>query len=130
MFLPTTSTYHAILIFSCRHVLAAYTLYIVSLIVLKVLLNPNLPRCVCDQQAQIVRDTSLMTKEKLSAGLSVFSFWLSRLRDVLGNDPIWHTLTTGDGAWNIESNTEFHRIWSTMQFVFCLPAGRNPFTLE
>jgi len=87
--------------------------------------------CLIMQQVQIVRDTSLITKEKLSSGLSVFSFWLSRLRDVLGKDPIWKTLTTGDGAWNIETDMEFHRIWSTMQFIFCLPAApHNPYTLE
>ena len=82
------------------------------------------------QQVQIVRDTSLITKEKLSAGLSIFSFWLQHLRQVLGKDPIWDTLTTRSGAWNVETNMEFHRIWSTMQFVFCLPAGHNPITLE
>jgi len=72
-----------------------------------------------------------MTKEKLSTGLSVFNCWLQRLRQVLGNDSIWETLTTHSGAWNVETNVEFHRIWSTMQFVFCLPAGQhNPLTLE
>ena len=35
-----------------------------------------------------------------------------------------------NGVMPIDECTEFHRLWSAIQFVYCMPVGENEFTIE
>ena len=59
----------------------------------------------------------------------MFEVVLSRIRECI-DDPLWKGQPPANGVMNIEECTEFHRLWSAMQFVFCIPLGDNEFTVE
>lgn len=81
------------------------------------------------QQANIAEEGDLLTRERLCCGLSVFEVILSRVRGFL-DDPIWVGPPPKNGVMNIEECTEFHRLWSALQFVYSIPVGENEFTVE
>ena len=81
------------------------------------------------QQAMIAREGDLLTRERLCCGLSIFEVVLSRLRSFL-DDPIWVGPPPANGVLNIDECTEFHRLWSALQFVYCIPVGDTEFTIE
>ncbi|CAL8114581.1 unnamed protein product [Orchesella dallaii] len=75
------------------------------------------------------RDGDLLTKERLCCGLSIFEVILNRVREFL-SDPIWTGPPPSNRVMNVEECTEFHRLWSALQFVYCIPVGENEFTVE
>ncbi|XP_040569024.1 cytoplasmic FMR1-interacting protein [Lepeophtheirus salmonis] len=81
------------------------------------------------KQAQIAREGDLLTRERLCCGLSIFEVILNRVKGYL-DDPIWHGKAPGNGVINIDECTEFHRLWSALQFVYCIPLGLNEFNVE
>lgn len=81
------------------------------------------------QQASIAREGDLLTRERLCCGLSIFEVVLSRLRSFL-DDPIWVGPPPVNGVMNIDECTEFHRLWSALQFLYCIPVGDTEFTVE
>jgi cytoplasmic FMR1 interacting protein len=76
-----------------------------------------------------VREGDLLTKERLCCGLSIFETVLSKIKAML-DDPMWYGEKPANGVMNIDECTEFHRMWSAIQFVFCIPVGDNEFTIE
>lgn len=84
---------------------------------------------VTSQQAMIAREGDLLTRERLCCGLSIFEVVLSRLRSFL-DDPIWVGPPPANGVMNVDECTEFHRLWSALQFVYCIPVGETEFTVE
>ena len=85
--------------------------------------------CVLLQQADIAAEGDLLTRERLCCGLSMFEIVLTRIKSYL-DDAIWHGSTPSNGVMNIDECTEFHRLWSAIQFVYCMPVGENEFTVE
>ncbi|XP_006821526.2 cytoplasmic FMR1-interacting protein 2-like [Saccoglossus kowalevskii] len=81
------------------------------------------------EQAQIAREGDLLTKERLCCGLTMFEIVLTRIKTFL-DDPVWHGEPPANGVMNIDECTEFHRLWSAIQFVVCLPLKLNEFTVE
>lgn len=77
----------------------------------------------------IAREGDLLTRERLCCGLSIFEVVLSRLRSFL-DDPIWVGPPPANGVMNVDECTEFHRLWSALQFVYCIPVGETEFTVE
>ena len=77
----------------------------------------------------IAREGDLLTRERLCCGLSIFEVILARLRGYL-DDPIWVGPPSMNGVMNIDECTEFHRLWSALQFVYCIPVGETEFTVE
>ena len=77
----------------------------------------------------VAREGDLLTRERLCCGLSIFEVILTRIRTYL-NDPIWTGPLPDNGVMNIDKCTEFHRFWSALQFVYCMPVGENEFTVE
>ena len=71
----------------------------------------------------------LLTRERLCCGLSIFEVILNRIKSYL-DDPIWHGKPPANGVVNIDECTEFHRLWSALQFVYCIPVGENEFNIE
>lgn len=90
---------------------------------------PNIERLGTAKQAMIAREGDLLTRERLCCGLSIFEVVLSRLRGFL-DDPIWVGPPPANGVINIDECTEFHRLWSALQFVYCIPVGETEFTVE
>ncbi|XP_050433683.1 cytoplasmic FMR1-interacting protein [Adelges cooleyi] len=90
---------------------------------------PNMERYGTAKQVGIARDGDLLTRERLCCGLSIFEVVLSRLRGML-DDPVWVGPPPQNGVMNIDECTEFHRLWSALQFVYCIPVGDTEFTVE
>lgn len=81
------------------------------------------------QQAMISREGDLLTRERLCCGLSIFEVVLNRLRSFL-DDPVWVGPPPANGVMNVDECTEFHRLWSALQFVYCIPVGETEYTVE
>ena len=84
---------------------------------------PNIEKLGTAKQAQIAREGDLLTRERLCCGLSIFEVILNRIKGFL-EDAVWHGKSPANGVLNIDECTEFHRLWSALQFVYCIP-GEN-----
>ncbi|KAF4026262.1 hypothetical protein G4228_018560 [Cervus hanglu yarkandensis] len=80
-------------------------------------------------QIAIAREGDLLTKERLCCGLSMFEVILTRIRTFL-DDSIWRGPLPSNGVMHVDDCVEFHRLWSAMQFVYCIPVGTHEFTVE
>uniref|UniRef100_A0A6I8QXU0 Cytoplasmic FMR1 interacting protein 2 n=1 Tax=Xenopus tropicalis TaxID=8364 RepID=A0A6I8QXU0_XENTR len=92
-------------------------------------LVPLIERLGTPQQIAIAREGDLLTKERLCCGLSMFEVILTRIRSYL-QDPIWRGPPPTNGVMHVDECVELHRLWSAMQFVYCIPVGTNEFTAE
>ena len=81
---------------------------------------PNIEKLGTAKQAQIAREGDLLTRERLCCGLSIFEVILNRIKGFL-DDAVWHGKSPANGVLNIDECTEFHRLWSALQFVYCIP---------
>uniref|UniRef100_A0A4W6DZ16 Cytoplasmic FMR1 interacting protein 1 n=1 Tax=Lates calcarifer TaxID=8187 RepID=A0A4W6DZ16_LATCA len=90
---------------------------------------PLIERLGTPQQIAIAREGDLLTKERLCCGLSMFEVILTRVRGFL-DDPIWRGPLPSNGVMHVDECVEFHRLWSAMQFVYCIPVGAHEFTVE
>ena len=81
------------------------------------------------QQADIAAEGDLLTRERLCCGLSMFEIVLTRVKSYL-DDAVWQGEPPANGVMNIDETAEFHRLWSAVQFVYCMPVGENEFTIE
>uniref|UniRef100_A0A7N6FFR2 Cytoplasmic FMR1-interacting protein n=1 Tax=Anabas testudineus TaxID=64144 RepID=A0A7N6FFR2_ANATE len=90
---------------------------------------PLIERLGTPQQIAIAREGDLLTKERLCCGLSMFEVILARVRGFL-DDPIWRGPLPSNGVMHVDECVEFHRLWSAMQFVYCIPVGAHEFTVE
>lgn len=59
----------------------------------------------------------------------MFEIVLSRIKTFV-EDPIWQGQPPGNGVMNIDECSEFHRLWSAIQFVFCMPVRENEYSIE
>ncbi|KFM69107.1 Cytoplasmic FMR1-interacting protein 2, partial [Stegodyphus mimosarum] len=89
----------------------------------------NVERLGTPKQAAIAREGDLLTKERLCCGLSIFEIILTRIKSYL-DEPVWSGTPPMNGVMNVDECTEFHRLWSALQFVYCIPVGENEFTVE
>ncbi|XP_028655857.1 cytoplasmic FMR1-interacting protein 1 homolog isoform X1 [Erpetoichthys calabaricus] len=92
-------------------------------------LVPLIERLGTPQQIAIAREGDLLTKERLCCGLSMFEVILARVRSFL-DDHIWKGPLPSNGVMHVDECVEFHRLWSAMQFVYCIPVGAHEFTVE
>lgn len=75
----------------------------------------------------------MLTRERLCCGLSIFEFMLSKIKAYLLADPLWSDFSQkppDNGVMNVDENVEFHRIWSAMQFVYCMPRSGTNYLVE
>jgi len=89
----------------------------------------NIEKFGTEKQRNLARDGDRLTKERIYCGFSIFEVILNRVRGFL-NDPIWTGPPPANRVMNVEECTEFHRLWSALQFVYCIPVGENEFTVE
>ncbi|GAB0094881.1 Cytoplasmic FMR1-interacting protein [Sergentomyia squamirostris] len=81
------------------------------------------------KQAMIAREGDLLTRERLCCGLSIFEVILGRVKSYM-DDPVWMGPAPINGVMNIDECSEFHRLWSALQFVYCIPVADTEFTVE
>ena len=80
-----------------------------------------------------MHESELLTRERLCCGLSIFEFMLSKIKSFLLADPLWSDFNQqppANGVMNVDENVEFHRLWSGMQFIYCLPRQGNAYLIE
>ncbi|CAF1631788.1 unnamed protein product [Adineta ricciae] len=81
-----------------------------------------------EKQGKLVEESDLLTRERLCIGLTTFEVMLDRIRSFLLDDPVWTNNSASamnsniSPLTNIDDTHDFHRIWSALQFVYCLPA--------
>ncbi|XP_061416074.1 cytoplasmic FMR1-interacting protein 2 isoform X1 [Lethenteron reissneri] len=92
-------------------------------------LVPLIERLGTAQQIAIAREGDLLTKERLCCGLSMFEVILQRAGTCL-DDPVWRGPPPANGVMHVDECVQFHRLWSAMQFVYCIPVGTHEFTAE
>ena len=98
---------------------------------------PNIDKMGTVKQSNIAREGDLLTKERLCCGLSMFEVILSRIRSFMLDSEETSGLWTGsshgsppNGVMFVDECVEFHRLWSALQFVYCIPVGDGEFTIE
>ncbi|CAF4895272.1 unnamed protein product, partial [Rotaria sp. Silwood1] len=80
-----------------------------------------------EKQGKLVEESDLLTRERLCIGLTTFEVMLDRIRSFLLDDPIWTNNPSSaissniSPLSNIDDTHDFHRIWSALQFIYCLP---------
>nr|VZI33336.1 unnamed protein product [Spirometra erinaceieuropaei] len=107
---------------------------------------------------EIADSTEVLTRERLCCGLVLFEQVLNRIREFLEEDEpvsengsttssqapvpvnVWHGTggtsqigtqpAASKESIQIEGCSQFHRIWSAIQFVFSTPFGENEYTVE
>lgn len=98
------------------------------------------------EQLGMAKECHLLTKERLCCGLSLFEVFLNTIKTFLDEEDagnydrnsddekehisIWRVPPPANGVINVDECREFHKIWSAIQFVFCLPVGEHEFTIE
>ena len=82
------------------------------------------------QQLHIVKEHLLLSREKLCGGLCLIEPVLLTMKSFL-TDPIWYGAPPANTIISVDDNQEFHRLWSALQFVFCMPArSQHEYTIE
>jgi cytoplasmic FMR1 interacting protein len=71
-------------------------------------------------QVETAKEGHLLTKERLCRGLSMFEVVLRRIQSYLHAE-VWTGGPPANGVMNVEECTEFYRLWSAIQFVYCVP---------
>lgn len=90
----------------------------------------NIERLGSEKQASIAREVDLLTKERLCCALSLFEVILNRIKQfMLENEEqtqIWiGAAAPPNGVIYVDECIEFHRLWSALQFVYCIPVGEG-----
>nr|XP_002730808.1 PREDICTED: cytoplasmic FMR1-interacting protein 2-like [Saccoglossus kowalevskii] len=82
------------------------------------------------KQIKLVKDSHLLTRERLCIGLSLFKVILEKIQEFL-TDAVWNGVKKpANDVMNVDECVEFHRLWSAMQYVICLPLGENELFVE
>lgn len=89
------------------------------------------------KQSFIANEGDLLTKERLCCGLTMFEMILSRIKSFMLESEDKGALWTGsdhpppaNGVMFVDECIEFHRLWSALQFIYCIPVGDGEFTVE
>ena len=93
----------------------------------------ELKSCFCDLNAFSREFASEPIFHSLSVSQTLIQFILqvilTRIKGFL-DDSVWHGKSPANGVINIDECSEFHRLWSALQFVYCIPVGENEFNIE
>ncbi|XP_039270661.1 cytoplasmic FMR1-interacting protein 2-like [Styela clava] len=92
-------------------------------------LIPIIEKFGTPQQIAIARESDLLAQERLCCGLSMFEVLLTKIKSFL-DDPVWQGKPPSNGVMHIDECDEFYRLWSAIQFVYCIPVRENEFTTE
>ncbi|KAL9876324.1 cytoplasmic FMR1-interacting protein-like [Glossina fuscipes fuscipes] len=90
---------------------------------------PNVEKLGTAKQAMIARKGDLLTRERLCCGLSIFEVILNRIKSYL-DDPVWTGPSPANGIIHVDECSEFRRLCSALQFVYCIPVTGTEYTIE
>ena len=62
-------------------------------------------------------------------GLTLFEGVMRRIKSYI-TDPVWTGPLPSNGVMKVDECQEFHRIWSAIQFVYCIPLPTGQLTVE
>lgn len=88
-----------------------------------------------EEQASLANEGDLLTTERLCCGLSIFDAILSKIKGFLFENRDLASVWIGPAhdppvVMYVDECLEFHRIWSALQFIYCIPVGQGEFTVE
>ena len=82
------------------------------------------------QQLKSVQDSlSILSEHFKSNKVSLTEAFLVEIKNNL-DDQIWTGPPPENGVMHIEECNQFHRVWSAIQFVICLPLREHELTVE
>lgn len=101
-------------------------------------------------QAANAKDSDLLTKERLCRALSMFEVVMQRMKGFLMKNEeasvsslcydvfmilmmlyqVWVGPPPANGVMSIDECQEFHRLWSGIQFAYCMPPTQGQITIE
>jgi len=82
-------------------------------------------------QAANAKDSDLLTKERLCRALSMFEVLMQRIKGILTtDDQVWNGPPPVNGVMSIDECQEFYRLWSAIQFAYCIPPTPGQITVE
>lgn len=95
----------------------------------------NIENLGTDEQASLANESDLLTTERLCCGLSIFDAVLKKIKGFLLDDRDLATTWIGPPdnqpvVMYVDECLEFYRIWSALQFIYCIPVGQGEFTIE
>uniref|UniRef100_A0A7E4V8X5 Cytoplasmic FMR1-interacting protein n=1 Tax=Panagrellus redivivus TaxID=6233 RepID=A0A7E4V8X5_PANRE len=83
-----------------------------------------------EKQARLAFENNLLTTERLCIGLNVFDMILTKVKEILISDTIWKGSVPPNSVMWVDECVEFHRVWSAVQFAFCLPVNQQRPAIE
>lgn len=95
----------------------------------------NIEHFGTEEQAALANEGDLLTTERLCCGLSIFDAILNKIKGFLLDDREQASVWIGPAnnppvVIYVDECIEFHRIWSALQFIYCIPVGQGEFTVE
>ncbi|XP_013092807.2 cytoplasmic FMR1-interacting protein 1 homolog isoform X1 [Biomphalaria glabrata] len=81
------------------------------------------------EQKLLIREAEEITSKRFCTMGSMFDNVLQRIQTFLTNK-VWHGGPPSNGVMNVDACNEFHRLWSAIQWVYCIPGRENEFTVE
>uniref|UniRef100_A0AC34GHC3 Cytoplasmic FMR1-interacting protein n=1 Tax=Panagrolaimus sp. ES5 TaxID=591445 RepID=A0AC34GHC3_9BILA len=79
-----------------------------------------------EKQKKLASDNNILTTERICIALNMFEKVLLNVKHILISDTIWKGSFPPNGVMWVDECVEFHRIWSAVQFAFCLPQLATP----
>ncbi|XP_063952182.1 cytoplasmic FMR1-interacting protein 2-like [Lytechinus pictus] len=92
---------------------------------------PLMQKLGTKEQLRNAQENDLLLRERGACGTIIFKEILNRIRTFL-DDPVWRGQTEPEnGVMHVdESNLEFHRLWSAIMIVICMPLNTNNTSVE
>lgn len=81
------------------------------------------------QQSKIGSEGDSITGNMQISDKSLFGHILKRIATFV-DKPLWKGDPPKNGVMNVDGCSEFHRLWSAMQFLFCIPLKSTEYTTE
>lgn len=79
-----------------------------------------------EKQRKLADENNILTTERICIALNMFEKVLLNVKHILVSDTIWKGSFPPNGVMWVDECVEFHRIWSAVQFAFCLPQVTTP----
>lgn len=94
-------------------------------------LCPLMQKLGTKEQLRNAQENDLLLRERGACGNIILKEILNRIRTFL-DDPVWRGETPPEnGVMHVdESNLEFHRLWSAIMIVICMPLNPNNTSVE
>ena len=98
-------------------------------------ISKNIEHLGSEEQGALANEGNLLTKERLCCGLTIFDATLNKIKGFLLDNRDLATTWIGPPenppvVIYVDECLEFHRIWSALQFMYCMPVGQGEFTIE